>query len=181
MERAQPSALLAQSSWTARLPQPLEAWDRVHVLALGKAAHAMVQALRPHLPGAQGVVVVPRGPVYAPLPGFSLIEAGHPIPDANSVGAGEALLDHARSAQAGSLVLVLLSGGGSALGACPVEGLALPDLQQTVQVLLRGGADIASMNVVRKHLIRLGGGQLAAAPEPAHCLTLVISDVVGEL
>lgn len=105
--------------------------------------------------------------------------AGHPLPDERSVAAARRALDAARAAGEHDLLVVLLSGGASALMALPVDGVTLDDKQRTVRMLLEGGADITDLNTVRKHLSKIKGGQLAAASRGS-TLTLAVSDVVGD-
>lgn len=149
------------------------------VLALGKAALGMARGVA----GAtdrtlRGVVVADH---EAEVPdGLRLIVGGHPLPTASSLAGGAALLDAAERAGPDDLVIALVSGGGSALAEALVPGVALDDLRTTTDLLLRTGATIDEMNAVRTSLSRLKGGGLAAAVVPARCLTLVISDVVGD-
>jgi hydroxypyruvate reductase len=114
------------------------------------------------------------------MPGVELIEAGHPYPDENSVRAARRALEIAYSLEAGDQLLVLLSGGGSALLAAPVEGLTLADKQAVTRLLLRSGATIEEINSVRKHLSQVKGGRLAVAAGPARVTTWMISDVPGD-
>ncbi|HYU21379.1 MAG TPA: glycerate kinase, partial [Chloroflexota bacterium] len=108
-----------------------------------------------------------------------LREAGHPIPDADSVGGASELVGLVDGSTAEDLVIVLLSGGGSALLLLPEEGISLEDMQQTTDLLLRAGATINELNAVRKHLDRAKGGGLARLASPSDVVTLVLSDVVG--
>ncbi len=103
----------------------------------------------------------------------------HPVPDARSVDAGRAALSVATGATARDVILVLLSGGASALMAVPAEGVSLQDKQLTSKRLLTAGAEVHALNTVRKHLSAIKGGQLAAASS-AIVLTLAVSDVVGD-
>ncbi|MBW3560065.1 MAG: DUF4147 domain-containing protein, partial [Proteobacteria bacterium] len=116
----------------------------------------------------------------APPPGFEVIKAGHPVPDAASVHAADRALEVARSLGAQDQLLLLLSGGGSALLAAPAPGLTLADKQDVTRALLRSGATIAEINCVRKHLSRIKGGRLAVAAGRAKVVTLIISDVPGD-
>jgi len=111
---------------------------------------------------------------------IELIEAGHPVPDENSVRGAQALADLAGQATAHDLVICLISGGGSALLTLPAPGLHLADLQALTSALLRSGATINELNTVRKHWSRIKGGQLARLAAPATLVTLVLSDVVGD-
>ena len=106
-------------------------------------------------------------------------DSSHPVPDERSVKAARRALDVAAATASTDVLVVLLSGGASALMALPGEGITLEDKQQTVRQLLKGGATIDELNAVRKHLSVIKGGRLAAATQ-AHVVTLAISDVVGD-
>jgi glycerate 2-kinase len=109
-----------------------------------------------------------------------LVEAEHPIPDARGEAAAAEILRLARDAGPDSLVLCLISGGGSALTPAPVPGVTLAEKQATTRLLLECGATINELNAVRKHLSRLKGGQLARAAHPAPVVSLLLSDVIGD-
>jgi len=150
------------------------------VIAVGKAAGPMLDAFamsvgRP-LRAIQGIGPVRPDSVPA---GAEWHDSGHPIPDSRSVNAARRALAIAAATGADDLLVVLLSGGASALMALPADGIALEDKQETVRRLLRGGATIDELNTVRKHLSGIKGGRLAAAAG-APVVTLVISDVVGD-
>lgn len=180
-----PAALLARLDLRTLLRRPPATYRRIAVLGAGKAALAMAAALEPHLEGlpVHGTVTVPHGYPETRPPGLhpprrvAVRTAGHPVPDAASAAAGRDALATANRLGPDDLLIVLLSGGGSALWLVPAEPLTLPDVQATVRLLLHSGADIAAVNAVRKHLAQLGGGQLARAAAPAEVLTLALSDV----
>ena len=152
---------------------------RVIVLALGKAAGEMAQVAEAHFgPKTAGVAVVPHGLATA-LERIETLHAGHPVPDEASVAAAERLLGLAGQAGPDDLVLVLLSGGASALACLPAKGLTLGDKRALTSALLRSGASIGEINCVRRHVSRIKGGRLALAAPPARLLTLAISDVTG--
>jgi glycerate 2-kinase len=115
-----------------------------------------------------------------PLVRTRLLVAGHPLPDARGLEAAAAVEALLKGLDARDLVLVLLSGGASALLPAPVAGVSLEDKAAVTSQLMRAGADIAELNTVRKHLSRLKGGGLARAAAPARVVTLVLSDVVGD-
>ena len=123
-----------------------------------------------------GIVIAPIAVSVAPL---ESIAAGHPTPNAASERAGRRALEIARSTARNDLLLVLLSGGASALMAAPAEGVSVAEKSATTARLLEAGADIHSLNTVRKHLSAVKGGWLAAAAA-APCHTFAISDVVGD-
>ena len=104
-----------------------------------------------------------------------MIEAGHPVPDEAGLKAADDTLKLAAEATADDLLLVLLSGGGSANWIAPVEGVTFAQKQQVNRALLRSGAPIGEMNVVRKHLSRIKGGRLARAGQRAEIVSLAIS------
>lgn len=161
----------------------LDRYRHVFVLALGKAAYPMAYALQVLLGSRldRGVLVTKYGHLAAALDErWIVIEAGHPVPDENSVRGAQALAALAEQAGAEDLILCVLSGGGSALATWPVEGISLSDLQAVTDLLLRAGATIHELNAVRKHLDRIKGGGLARFAYPATVLALVLSDVVGD-
>ena len=108
---------------------------------------------------------------------IEVIEAGHPVPDEASLRGADISLRLASTATADDLLLVLLSGGGSANWIAPVDGVSLAQKQQVNRALLRSGAPIGEVNTVRKHLSRIKGGRLARAGQRAEIVTLAISDV----
>jgi len=160
---------------------PLDDRDRVLVIGAGKAGVPMSRAVEATLRGLvyDGHVIVPHGQASV-LERIQIHEAGHPVPDEAGVQAGRAVLASLADADEKTLVICLISGGGSALLVCPVEGVTLEDLQATNQALLACGATIVEINTLRKHLSAVKGGQLARAAVPARMLTLVLSDVVGD-
>jgi len=175
---AQPARCLA-----GLFPEPPS--GRIIVIACGKAGAAMARAAELHYTSeiAQGrydALAITRHGYGVDLAHTRLMEAGHPVPDKGSINAATTALDMAAGAGADDLVLVLLSGGASALCAAPIEGLALDDKRALTQALLRSGATISQINCVRKHLSRFKGGRLSAAAAPARVITLAISDVPGD-
>jgi hydroxypyruvate reductase len=155
----------------------------VTVIAAGKAAVPMAIAAQRLLGDRirRGLIVGVRPSDTRSVEGlpFPMIVGGHPMPTSESERGGREALQLAASLQAGETLLVLLSGGASALMAVPADGLALADKQATTEQLLRAGADIHALNTVRKHLSGIKGGWLAAKAAGA-CRTLAISDVVGD-
>ncbi len=156
---------------------------RSYILAVGKAAAQMVAAIHDRLPDdATGLIVTRQGYAQA---GFApdsldLVEASHPVPDATGADAARRALAVADSLEADDLLLVLMSGGASALLPAPAEGLALAEKQAITRALLHSGAPIAEMNIVRKHLSAIKGGRLAARAWPAATHMLAISDIPGD-
>ncbi|MDP2409515.1 MAG: glycerate kinase [Pseudolabrys sp.] len=157
------------------------------LLAAGKAAGAMTEVAESHyLKGlAQntdrlcGLAVARHG--YArPARVVDVVEAGHPVPDAAGLAAALRVLALADSGGPNDLVLVLMSGGASANWIAPAKGISFEDKQSVTRALLRSGATIGEMNVVRKHLSRIKGGRLARHAYPARLVTIAISDVPGD-
>ena len=150
------------------------------LIAVGKAAGPMLTEFVRSAPvGVRTAIGIgPERPETLPSQA-AWFDAGHPVPDDRSVAAARAALQLARHSTDGDVLIVLLSGGASALMALPAEGLTLADKQDTVRRLLKGGATIHELNTVRKHLSAIKGGRLAAATRAA-VVTLVISDVVGD-
>jgi hydroxypyruvate reductase len=128
---------------------------------------------------ADGVVAVKDGHL-APTRRVRLLEAGHPVPDARGAAAARAIHDLARTAGPDDLLLVLISGGGSALTPAPAPPITLEEKQALTRLLLRAGATINQLNAVRKHCSILKGGQLARAAGRARVLALLLSDVIGD-
>ena len=159
----------------------LDGFSRILVLGAGKASARMAMALEAIL-GARisgGLVSVKYGH-GEPLKRIEVVEAGHPVPDANGEEAARRIAGLAESADERTLVLNLISGGGSALLPAPAAGLTLAGKQEMTSLLLASGADIQEMNCVRKHLSRLKGGRFLRLLAPARSLNLILSDVLGD-
>src|SRR5258706_11863118 len=161
----------------------LRAFSKIRVVAIGNAAHAMLEGLRSTLPSAfefEGVASAPNAP-KRPLPGIKYFVGGHPIPNADSWNSAEAILSLLAECDEWTLVFFLLSGGGSALSEFPLDSrLSLEDVQQFYRTLVTCGAPIAAMNAVRKHFSAVKGGRLAAAAGRATKITLAVTDVPAE-
>jgi glycerate 2-kinase len=165
---------------TSGVIRTMQSAAAIDVVAVGKAALPMVRAL---------LVALPRA-AFRHVHGISNQSAeglpsdvqwhvtAHPVPDSRSVGAARAALAVAAAAGERDLLLVLVSGGASAMMALPSEGISLDDKQRTSVQLLNAGAEVHALNVVRKHLSGIKGGQLAAATRGS-AMTLAVSDVVG--
>lgn len=181
LDAADAGGLVRQALVTASVGRALRAAAAVDVVAVGKAAGPMVLAAvaDPTQVAFRRVVgVSPQSPQTLP-PGVQWHTAGHPVPDERSAAAARAVIEIAATSRDRDILLVLLSGGASALLARPAEGLSLADKQRTTERLLREGAEIHALNAVRKHLSAIKGGQLAAAAGGS-VLTLAVSDVVGD-
>jgi glycerate 2-kinase len=166
------------------LPEP-QAGGRVLVVGAGKADAAMAVAAEDHyaarglLDRVEGFVTTRHG-FGLPTRKIEIIEAGHPVPDAHSIAGAARALAFVKTAGPDDSVLVLMSGGASALWSAPVEGVSFEAKQALTKALLRSGAPIGEMNTVRRHLSRIKGGRLTAAAYPARVVTLAISDVPGD-
>ncbi len=155
--------------------------DHIYVVGAGKAdaamAHAVETLLNSRITG--GLLNVKYGHGTA-LNRIKLNECGHPIPDANGERGAARIAATAQGAGERDLLIVLISGGASALLPLPLPPITLDRKQEITQVLLRGGANIHELNCVRKHLSAIKGGRLAAIAWPARVLTLILSDVIGD-
>jgi len=171
---ADPSSIVAK-----HLPTPPR--GRTVVVGAGKAAASMALAVESHWPAAmplEGLVITRYGHGL-PLERVRVVEAGHPVPDAQGEAAAKEILALARSLGEDDLLLTLVSGGGSSLLSLPAGGVSMADLRAVTRELLACGAPIQDMNTVRKHLSAIQGGRLAAATS-ARVLALIISDVTGD-
>lgn len=153
---------------------------RVALVAVGKAAVPMARAAEEALGDALDEGLAVSTAAEGALSRVRLLTAGHPVPDARGLAAAAAVESLVRDLGRDDLLLVLLSGGASALLPSPAEGITLEDKARTTSLLLRAGATIHETNAVRKHLSRLKGGGLSRAAAPARVVTLVLSDVVGD-
>jgi glycerate 2-kinase len=158
------------------------AWPKIHLIAFGKAACPMVKAaidiIPTHLIGQ--AIAVTNYENVKPVADVNVIGAGHPLPDEAGFNVAKRCAEIAQDAQAGELVLVLVSGGGSALIPYPVDSVTLQEKICTTDLLLASGATINQVNCVRKHLSKIKGGGLARMIAPADCHVLILSDVIGD-
>jgi len=163
----------------AQLPSPPT--GRTFVAAAGKAAASMALAVERHWPAdapLEGLALT-RYAHGLPTTRIRVVEGGHPVPDEAGERAAREILEAARALGEDDLLLVLVSGGGSALLTLPADGISMADMKAVTKDLLRCGADIREMNTVRKHLSAIQGGRLAAATR-ARVLALIVSDVTGD-
>ncbi|TVR71352.1 MAG: DUF4147 domain-containing protein [Spirochaetaceae bacterium] len=171
----------------------LARYGRILVLGAGKAGAAMARGLELVLGDriSEGLVSVKYGHTGAAADGrngtgdtrigtIRLIEAGHPVPDAESHRAAREITALAEAAEEDTLCITLISGGGSALLTLPSEGVTLEDIQATTQLLLGAGTPIGEINCVRKHLSGISGGRFCRIAAPARVVALILSDVVGD-
>jgi glycerate-2-kinase len=175
-------AVLAVDGGDARIDgEALGPGERLHLLAVGKAASGMAAAALSQA-GARvvrGLVVTKDGHARPDL-SVRQLETAHPVPDERSAAAGREALAFVASVPPGDALLVLLSGGASSLVSCPAAGLAPGDLAETTRLLLGSGAAIDELNAVRKHLSATAGGRLALASRAGRSFVLALSDVAGD-
>lgn len=156
----------------------------VLVAGFGKAVCAMSTALEEHLQNriSRGIIIAPYGhrPATDEPHRVRLYEGGHPIPDENGQAATAEIVRLLKGGDEHTLVVCLISGGGSALLVCPYAGVTLPEKKQVTALLLRAGASVHELNTVRKHLSSVKGGRLAEIARPARVVSLILSDVVGD-
>jgi glycerate 2-kinase len=176
------SAAIAAADPALRVPPflPKPPKGRTIVVGAGKASAAMALAVEQNWKAPLSGLVITRYGHGAPCKKIEIVEASHPVPDANGRDAALRMGELVKGLNEDDLVLCLISGGGSALLAAPAPGLTLEDKQNVNRQLLACGAPISEMNCVRKHLSALKGGRLAAAASPAEVVSLIISDVPGD-
>ena len=161
-----------------------EKLNKLYVVSFGKAASIMARALADGVGNAltKGVVITKYDHVGSQhfADTLAVYEAGHPIPDENGVRATGEILKLLKQADEGTLVVFLISGGGSSLLCCPYEGISLAEKQLVTGLLLKAGVNIQELNTVRKHISAVKGGRLAEIAYPAKMLSLILSDVIGD-
>ncbi len=156
----------------------LKSFVQTLVVSIGKAGHTMAEALASIVgTGLTGIVAAPAAPP-AQLFGFRYFIGGHPLPNVDSLRAGDAILRLLKSPSPQTLVLFLISGGASAIAEKPISpDISLADVVATYRALVHSGAPIAEINAVRKHLSALKGGRMAQIAVPAHQASILVSDV----
>ncbi|MFZ3266203.1 MAG: DUF4147 domain-containing protein [Terriglobales bacterium] len=156
----------------------LNSYNRVFVVSIGKAAHTMATALEGQVGSRLEGIVASSVEHSSQVHGFRYFQGGHPTPTAESIHAAEAILKSLGSLDAVSLVIFMLSGGGSSIAEKPIDPeISLPDLVATYRALVHSGAPIAEINAIRKHLSAVKGGRLAQAASPAQQVSILVSDV----
>jgi glycerate-2-kinase len=172
LSRGEPEFVNAQSHITSA--------SSIRLLAVGKASLGMARAMRAHLDGkvAAALVIAPKPEQTLASNDFPVLWASHPSPDASSELAGRAVLEFAAQTRSDELLLLLLSGGASALMALPAQGITIAEKAAVAEALMRTGASIAELNIVRKHLSQIKGGSLLRVlRSDARVLSLILSDV----
>lgn len=159
-------------------------FSRLFLVSFGKAAYLMAKAVSDQMPQAlsHGIVITKYGHTQeaALSPVVEIFEAGHPVPDENGLAATGRVINLLKSACENTLVLCLVSGGGSALFLDPSPPVTLAEKQEVTTLLLKAGADIEELNAVRKHISLVKGGRLAELAYPARVISLILSDVIGD-
>jgi hydroxypyruvate reductase len=163
------------------ISEDLSRYKQVIVLGVGKASARMASAIENILGDelSEGFVITKYGHGLK-LRKIKGMEAGHPVPDENSLEGARILAQMAAAADENTLIINLISGGGSSLFCLPAEGISLEDKRQTTKALLASGADIDEMNCIRKHISQVKGGGLARIASPARLINLILSDVIGD-
>ncbi|MGC9325089.1 MAG: glycerate kinase type-2 family protein [Desulfomonilia bacterium] len=156
-------------------------YSRIIVLGIGKASAKMGMAMEDIFGDkiSEGMVITKYGHGEN-LSRIHVTEAAHPIPDKNSVGGAQILYQIASEANENTLIINLVSGGGSALFTLPQKGISLEDIQSLTRILLESGADIKEINCLRKHISQVKGGHFARISYPARMINIILSDVVGD-
>ena len=159
-------------------------YQRLLIISFGKAAFAMARAVSDFAGDilTSGIIITKYGHLQNQTLASSIrcFEAAHPVPDEYGLAATGHVIDALREADEKTLVVCLISGGGSALLAAPLDRITLREKQQLTQELLKAGADIQELNTVRKHISRVKGGRLAEMAYPAGVVSLILSDVIGD-
>src|SRR6202142_3215494 len=156
----------------------LDSYQRVFVVSIGKAAPPRAAAFEARVGGSLEGIVASSVEPASQVRGFRYFRGGHPTPSTESIHAAKAILKALNAQTAASLVIFLLSGGGSSIVEKPIDNeISLDDVIATYRVLVHSGAPIAEINALRKHLSAVKGGRLAQAAYPAHQVSLLVSDV----
>jgi len=164
-------------------------YKRLIVIGFGKASCPMAKAIEDQLFDLidSGIVITKYGhnisqelEVRGQKSGIKIYEAGHPVPDGNGMKGTAEIIKLLKDVDENTLVVCLVSGGGSALLVSPYEGITLTEKKEITQLLLKAGADIYELNTVRKHLSKVKGGRLAEIAYPAKVVSLILSDVMGD-
>ena len=179
-----PYKAVASYSDTIRSAYKSGNFRKLVLTGFGKAASLMSKAIEDNLGDllACGIIVTKYGHSVRGDRSSKIIthEAGHPLPDENGLKAAKEIVGMLEEADRNTLVICLISGGGSALLVSPYRNITLADKQEVTGMLLQAGADIYELNTVRKHISAVKGGRLAEAAQPAAIISLILSDVMGD-
>ncbi|MEM3404475.1 MAG: glycerate kinase [Nitrososphaeria archaeon] len=167
----------------SKVSKQIEKYSNIVVIGFGKASYNMALACEESLIEriSGGAIIVPHGSVKSSaLKKIEVLEGTHPVPTELNVRSVRKVLSYVEQLSKKDLVVCLVSGGGSALFTLPAEGITLRDKQEMTRILLAAGPTIQEINCIRKHISAVKGGQLAKLIYPAHVLSLILSDVVGD-
>ncbi|MGP8155209.1 MAG: glycerate kinase [Smithella sp.] len=164
-----------------RISEDLLRYKRIIILGIGKASASMASAMESIIGNdlSKGLIITKYGHGLN-LRKIKVMEAGHPIPDENSMEGARLLVQMASIADEHTLIINLISGGGSSLFCLPIDGISLEDKRKTTRILLLSGAAIDEINCIRKHISKVKGGGLAQIAHPARLINLILSDVIGD-
>ncbi|WP_281973992.1 glycerate kinase type-2 family protein [Ruegeria faecimaris] len=176
---ADPAVSLSRRLQSAPLPAPKQG-GRSILIAIGKAAPAMMAEALQNVQGDHVALAVTHSENQAVVPGATVLNSAHPVPDERGLKAGRQIIDLLSAAREQDQIIALISGGGSALVPAPVDGLSLSDKIVVNELLLSSGLDIVHMNLVRQHLSQLKGGGFLRHGSPAPVTAYILSDVIGD-
>lgn len=161
------------------LPKPAHGRKTI-VLAVGKAAPAMLRAVSSQITGPRIMICVTHRENSEQVVGAEVYRASHPVPDSVGAQGAQRMIDVLKEAEEGDVILALISGGGSALLPAPPSGVSLQDKQVLNRILLQSGLDIVAMNMIRQQVSQLKGGGMAGLAAPAKVTAFILSDVIGD-
>lgn len=179
VQAADPARALRRALAAAPFPVPGPG-GRIWAIAIGKAAPAMLAEALAHIADPVTALAVTHHDNPADVAGATVLRAGHPVPDADGLRAGQAILGLLARTTAADRVIALVSGGGSALVPAPLAGISLSDKARVNELLLSAGLDIVQMNLVRQQLSALKGGGFLRHAAPAPVSAYILSDVIGD-
>jgi len=177
VEAADPAIALRKALARHPMPNPAGA---LHVISIGKAAPAMLKEALTHVKRPCKALAVTHYENQMKVSGAEVLRSAHPVPDEAGLRAGQEIMSRLRDLGPKDAVVVLVSGGGSALVPAPVEGVSLADKAAVSKLLLGAGLDIVQMNLVRQQLSQLKGGGLLRCAAPAPVTAYILSDVIGD-
>jgi glycerate-2-kinase len=184
LKAVDPHSLVASHMDTFSSEFQKDEYNKFLVIGFGKAACRMAKAVEDSvndfIHGGIAITKFGHCPLSHKPQKIQVIEAGHPVPDENGLKGAEKTIRLLKESDEKSLVLCLISGGGSALLISPFKGITLDDKKKITELLLKAGANIYDLNTVRKHISRVKGGRLAELAYPSRLISLVISDVIGD-
>lgn len=187
IKKLQPDLLLSQFLKKKEFFKILKKSRSISIISMGKAGYSMAKSFYEYMIQYEimnklykGLVVTPYNTKKEDLENFEIIESSHPYPDEKSLYAGNRLFSLVQSLPLDCIVIVLLSGGASALIEKPIEGISLQEIQQITNELLKSGASIQEINAIRKQLSLIKGGGLAELLYPRKTYQFLLSDVIGK-